>query len=49
MRTHRLGQEIKLPAIQYNGCLCIKLNDLLQACHMFFNSAQSHQISLEVL
>ena len=37
----------KLPAIeaiQHNGQLCIKLEDLWQALHLSFNSAQNHQI-----
>jgi len=42
----------KLPAIealQFNRWLCIKLDDLWQALHLTFNSAQDYQINLCLL
>ena len=41
-------QKQKLPAIeaiQYNGRLYIKLDDLWQALHQFFNSAHNYQVT----
>ena len=31
-------------AIQYKGCLCIKLEDLWNALHKSFNSAQVREV-----
>ena len=42
----------KLPAIeaiQYNGCLCIKLEDFWNILHNSFNSAQDQQINTNLL
>ena len=36
-------------AIQYNGRLCIKLDDLWQALHQSFNSAHNHQVNTDIL
>ena len=40
---------LAIEAIQYNGWLCLKLDDLWQALHLSFNSAQNHQINTELL
>ena len=45
-------KKCKLPAIEavyHNGCSCIKLRDLWQALHSFFNSAQNYAINLDLL
>ena len=42
----------KLPiveAIQYEGCLCIKLEDLWNAFHKSFNSAQEKEVDIHFL
>ena len=42
----------KLPAIkaiQYEGRLCIELEDLWKALHNSFNSAQMHEVDIHVL
>jgi len=38
-----------IEAIQYEGCLCIKLEDLWIALHNSFNSAQIQEIDIHVL
>ena len=40
---------LAIKAIQYNGYPCIKLEDLWQALHSSFNSAQSWVIDLDLL
>ena len=42
----------KLPiveAIQYEGCLCIKLEDLWNALYKSFNSAQEKEVDIHFL
>ena len=44
--------KCKLPAIEtikYNRNPCLELNDLWQALHSFFNSAQFHNIDKSIL
>ena len=38
-----------IEAIQFNSHLCIELDDLWQACHLSFNSAQNYYINFKVL
>jgi len=38
-----------IEAIQYNGCSCIKLEDLWKVLHNSFNLAQNHQIDTHLL
>ena len=40
---------LAIEAIQYNIWPCLKLNSLWQALYSLFNSAQNHQINLDLL
>ena len=46
MKKHKLSA---IKAFQYDGWLCLELNDLWQAFYLLFNSAQNHQINMELL
>ena len=46
VKRHKL---LAVEAIQYNSCLCNKLEDLWRVLHMFFNSTQNCQIDLQIL
>ena len=46
MKKHKLSA---IEAFQYDGWLCLELNDLWQAFYLLFNSAQNHQINMELL
>ena len=50
--SHKLGQKQKLltiKALHFNSQPCIKLNELWQALHQSFNSAQNCQININIL
>ena len=38
-----------IKAIQYEGCLCIKLEDLWNAFHKSFNSAQEREVDIHFI
>ena len=40
---------LAIKAIQYDGQLCLELNNLWQAFHLLFNSAQNCQINMKLL
>jgi len=40
---------LAIEALQFNKQLCIEISDLWQVLHLTFNSAQNHQINLELL
>jgi len=46
VNKHKL---LAIKIIKYNGNPCLKLNDLWQALHSFFNSAQFHDIDESIL
>ena len=51
MGTYELGQQEKAPieTIKHNGSSCLELNDLWQALHSSFNSAQFQSIDKLIL
>jgi len=40
---------LAIKAIQFNGKPCIELNNLWEALHKLFNSAQSQQVNISLL
>jgi len=46
VKKHKLSA---IEAFQYDGWLCLELNDLWQAFYLLFNSVQNHQINMELL
>ena len=46
VKKHKLSA---IEAIQYEGCLCIELEDLWNTLHNSFNSAQARVVDLQFL
>ena len=45
----KIHKILAIEALQFNGCLCIKLEDLWEVLYQTFNSAQDHQINVYLL